>query len=225
MIQIEFFLLFSLFPNCASSLFFVPAAEASVLSVLFASGASWVEAICILQKDLLRWLIRSGSSLQVSVSGTAACSVCFVASLGTPVLLLWGQSQSVSAVPGMLCWCLAKQICKCYYRLRGIKHLLPHWLHWSTALTWQDLALVAHAAKGELEKKFSGAGCLLFLRAPTSSRGQGDVPLSSIPFRWIANLLPCAPGQPWIVVELQNLCGGSHTMQVSLGTVPPAWGR
>lgn len=34
--------------------------------------------------------------------------------------------------------------------LLGIKHLLLHWLHWSTALTCQDLALVAHAAKGEL---------------------------------------------------------------------------
>lgn len=43
--------------------------------------------------------IRSGSSLQVSVSGTAACSVCFVASLGTPMLLLWEQIQSVWAVP------------------------------------------------------------------------------------------------------------------------------
>lgn len=41
MIQIEFFLLFSILPNCAASLFFVPAVEASVLSVLFASGASW----------------------------------------------------------------------------------------------------------------------------------------------------------------------------------------
>lgn len=63
--------------------------------------------------------IRSGSSLQVSVSGTAVCSVCFVASLGTPMLLLWGQIQSVWAVPRIFCWCLAKQICKCNYRLRG----------------------------------------------------------------------------------------------------------
>lgn len=31
--------------------------------------------------------------------------------------------------------------------LLGIKHLLLHWLHWSTALTCQDLA---DAAKGEL---------------------------------------------------------------------------
>lgn len=70
MIQIEFFLLFSLFPNCDSSLFFVPVVEASVLSVPFASGVSVVnaehlisllnlnsgmdETIHILQKDLLR---------------------------------------------------------------------------------------------------------------------------------------------------------------------------
>lgn len=63
--------------------------------------------------------IRSGSGLQVSVLGTAVCSVCFVASPGTPMLLLWGQIQSVWAAPGILCWCFAKQICKCHYRLRG----------------------------------------------------------------------------------------------------------
>lgn len=44
MIQIEFFLLFTIFPNCGSSLFFVPAVEALVLSVLFASGADVVNA-------------------------------------------------------------------------------------------------------------------------------------------------------------------------------------
>lgn len=43
--------------------------------------------------------IRSGSSLQVSVSGSTVCSVCFVASLGTQMLLLWEQNQSVRAVP------------------------------------------------------------------------------------------------------------------------------
>lgn len=63
--------------------------------------------------------IRSGSSLQVSMSGTAVCSVCFVASLGTPMLLLWGQIQSVWAVPRIFCSHLAKQTCECNYRLRG----------------------------------------------------------------------------------------------------------
>lgn len=43
--------------------------------------------------------MRSGSSLQVSVAGTAVHSVCFVASLGTQMLLLWEQNQSVRAVP------------------------------------------------------------------------------------------------------------------------------
>lgn len=87
-----------------------------------ASDLQWYLAQCSISsrwsKDYMQslflfllWILGVGPGCQCVRSCSAHC----MAPLGSQRLLLWEQNRFVGAV----LWCLAKQICKCNYRLRG----------------------------------------------------------------------------------------------------------